>query len=130
VLSDLQDGLQGYLGDRYRIERELGRGGMAIVYLAEDLRHRRKVALKVLKPELSQAIGPRRFLHEIEIAARLNHPHILPLHDSGEAGALWLRFPERVAAPHEELHGAIAPVRRPCGVDFRAAHRPARASLE
>ncbi len=76
------------LGDRYRIERELGQGGMATVYLAEDLKHRRRVAVKVLRPDLTQSLGPTRFLREIEIAAQLAHPHILPLHDSGEAGGL------------------------------------------
>jgi serine/threonine protein kinase/Tfp pilus assembly protein PilF len=74
------------LGDKYAIERELGRGGMATVYLAHDLKHDRTVALKVLHAELSSALGPDRFLREIKVAARLNHPHILPLHDSGEAG--------------------------------------------
>jgi serine/threonine-protein kinase len=87
-LPDLLTRLQALLAERYRLEHELGRGGMAIVYLAEDLRHQRRVALKVLKPELARAIGPGRFLQEIEIAARLNHPHILPLHDSGEADGL------------------------------------------
>jgi len=77
-------------GTRYRIERELGRGGMAMVYLAHDLRHDRPVALKVLRPELAASLGPERFLREISIAARLQHPHILPVHDSGEAaGRLW-----------------------------------------
>jgi len=70
----------------YRIDRELGRGGMATVYLAHDVRHNRRVALKVLHPELSTSIGPDRFLREIELAARLNHPHIVPLFDSGESG--------------------------------------------
>ncbi len=74
------------LADRYRIERELGQGGMATVYLAEDVKHRRQVAVKVLRPELAAALGPERFMQEIEIAARLQHPHILPVHDSGEAG--------------------------------------------
>ena len=74
------------LADRYRIERELGAGGMATVWLAEDLRHRRKVAVKVLRPELADVLGPERFLREIEIAANLRHPHILPLYDSGNAG--------------------------------------------
>src|SRR4029453_16470062 len=74
------------LADRYRIERELGQGGMATVYLAEDLKHHRKVAVKVLRPELADVLGPDRFLREIEIAANLRHPHILPLYDSGEAG--------------------------------------------
>ncbi|NIP56960.1 MAG: serine/threonine protein kinase, partial [Gemmatimonadetes bacterium] len=87
-MPELQERLARALGDRYAVERELGRGGMAIVYLAEDLRHDRKVALKVLKPELAEALGAERFLREIEIAARLNHPHILPLLDSGEADGL------------------------------------------
>ncbi|HEY5546742.1 MAG TPA: protein kinase [Gemmatimonadaceae bacterium] len=73
---------------RYTIEREIGAGGMAIVYLAEDLKHRRSVAIKVLRPELAATIGADRFLREIEIAARLSHPHILPLFDSGAAGDL------------------------------------------
>ncbi len=77
--------LSAALADRYRIERELGAGGMATVYLAEDLRHRRKVAIKVLRPELTAALGPERFLREIETTANLRHPHILPLYDSGEA---------------------------------------------
>jgi serine/threonine-protein kinase len=72
------------LQDRYLLERELGAGGMATVYLAQDLRHHRRVALKVLRPELAAVIGPRRFLQEIETTANLQHPHILPLHDSGE----------------------------------------------
>ncbi|MGE0442651.1 MAG: protein kinase [Gemmatimonadales bacterium] len=77
--------LAAALADRYRIERELGRGGMAIVYLAQDLRHDRKVALKVLRPELAAAIGAERFLAEIRTTAALQHPHILPLFDSGAA---------------------------------------------
>jgi eukaryotic-like serine/threonine-protein kinase len=74
------------LADRYAIERELGRGGMATVYLATDLRHHRSVALKVLQPELAASLGTQRFLREIEVAAALTHPHIVPLHDSGETG--------------------------------------------
>ncbi len=77
--------LKAALADRYEIEREIGQGGMATVYLAEDLKHHRKVAVKVLRPDLAAALGPERFLREIEIAANLTHPHILPLHDSGEA---------------------------------------------
>jgi len=79
-------GLESALSASYRLDRELGRGGMATVFLAIDLRHDRKVALKVLHPELSSALGPDRFLREIKLAARLNHPHIVPLFDSGEAG--------------------------------------------
>jgi eukaryotic-like serine/threonine-protein kinase len=82
------------LANRYTIERELGRGGMATVYLAQDLKHRRQVALKVLRPELTQALGADRFLLEIEIAARFVHPHILPVFDSGEAdGFLYYVMP-------------------------------------
>ncbi|HSR41989.1 MAG TPA: protein kinase, partial [Longimicrobiales bacterium] len=77
--------LNAALGGRYRIERELGQGGMATVYLAEDLRHERHVALKVLRPELAAVVGAERFLAEIKTTANLHHPHILPLHDSGEA---------------------------------------------
>ena len=84
-MSDTFDRLKSALSDRYAIEREIGSGGMATVYLAEDLKHKRKVAVKVLRPELAAALGPERFLKEIEIAAGLMQPHILPLHDSGEA---------------------------------------------
>src|SRR2546422_2237794 len=77
--------LRAALADRYTIERELGRGGMATVYLAGDVKHRRTVAIKVLRPELASLLGPDRFLREVEIAARLNHPHILALYDSGDA---------------------------------------------
>ena len=80
--------LRSALADRYRIERELGRGGMATVYLAEDVKHHRRVAIKVLDPEVAAAIGPERFLREIETVARLTHPHILPLFDSGQADGL------------------------------------------
>jgi eukaryotic-like serine/threonine-protein kinase len=82
--SQLTDALR----DRYVLEKELGRGGMATVYLARDLRHKRRVALKVLHPELSYSLGVDRFLREIETVASLTHPHILPLHDSGEAAGL------------------------------------------
>jgi eukaryotic-like serine/threonine-protein kinase len=78
--------IKSALTDRYRIEHELGAGGMATVYLARDVRHERDVALKVLRPDLAESLGRERFLREIRLAARLNHPHILPLYDSGEAG--------------------------------------------
>src|SRR2546422_971425 len=78
--------LQAALAGRYTIEHEHGRGGMATVYLANDLKHHRQVAIKVLKPQLAAALGPLRFVREIEIAGHLAHPHILPMHDSGEAG--------------------------------------------
>src|SRR5213082_1865508 len=83
--TDQRDRLTAALAGRYVIERELGSGGMATVYLAHDVKHHREVALKVLRPELAAALGPDRFLREVEIAARLNHPHILALYDSGEA---------------------------------------------
>jgi serine/threonine-protein kinase len=88
------DRITAALADRYTIERELGSGGMATVYLAEDLKHRRQVAIKVLRPELAASLGVERFVREIEIAANLTHPHILPLHDSGEAdGFLYYVMP-------------------------------------
>ncbi len=84
-MPDTFERLKAALADRYAIERELGSGGMATVYLAEDLKHHRKVAVKVLRSDLAAALGPDRFLREIEIAANLTHPHIVPLYDSGEA---------------------------------------------
>jgi serine/threonine protein kinase len=84
-MSETFNRLEAALADRYVIERELGVGGMATVYLAEDLKHHRKVAVKVLRPELGAALGSERFLREIEVTAHLSHPHILPLLDSGRA---------------------------------------------
>ena len=87
-MSDLPARLVKALADRYTLQRELGRGGMATVYLAEDRKHHRLVAVKVLRPELATLLGPDRFLREIELAGRLTHPHILPLHDSGNADGI------------------------------------------
>jgi TolB-like protein len=93
-LADLRAQLEEGLANRYRVERELGRGGMATVYLAHDLRHDRSVALKVLHSHLGHALGPERFQREIRLAARLQHPNILTVHDSGEAaGQLWFTMP-------------------------------------
>jgi serine/threonine-protein kinase len=93
-VSELLERLQQALADRYRIEGKLGEGGMAVVYLGVDLRHHRRVALKVLKPGLAATLGAERFLREIETTAQLTHPHILPLLDSGEAdGALYYVMP-------------------------------------
>ena len=104
--------LQAQLSDRYRIERELGRGGMATVYLARDLRHDRPVALKVLHSELAVSLGAERFQREIRLAARLQHPHILTVHDSGEIAAgggapaiLWFTMP---FIEGETLRGRLA----------------------
>jgi len=83
--TDQLERLRAAFAGRYAIERELGSGGMATVYLAEDVKHHRQVAVKVLRPELASVLGPDRFLREVEIAAKLNHPHILALYDSGEA---------------------------------------------
>ena len=96
-MGDSFDRVKSALADRYCIERELGAGGMATVYLAEDLKHHRKVAVKVLRPELSAVLGTERFQREIEIAASLNHPNILQLLDSGIA---------------EESFTAVPPYRR------------------
>ena len=84
-MTESLDRLKAALADRYTIERELGAGGMATVYLAQDVKHDRKVAVKVLRPELAAALGAERFLQEIRVTASLQHPHILALHDSGEA---------------------------------------------
>jgi len=99
-LDDLRDRLQAALTGRYAVQRELGRGGMATVYLAHDLKHDRLVALKVLDPNLAATLGAERFLREIRMAARLQHPNILPVHDSGEADSptgtgrvLWFSMP-------------------------------------
>jgi serine/threonine-protein kinase len=88
-VADLLNKLRLALADRCTIELELGQGGMATVYLAQDLRHDRRVAVKVLRPELSLELGADRFVREIHLAARLNHPHIMPLFDSGDAGGFF-----------------------------------------
>ncbi|MGH7470886.1 MAG: serine/threonine-protein kinase [Longimicrobiales bacterium] len=85
---DVSEQLKTALADRYTIDREIGSGGMAIVYLARDVRHNRKVALKVLRPELGAVLGTERFLAEIQVTANLQHPRLLPLFDSGEADGL------------------------------------------
>ena len=85
-MSDAPAQLAAALADRYRLERKLGEGGMATVFLAEDLRHDRQVAIKLLRPELAAVLGAERFVVEIKTTAALQHPHILPLFDSGEAG--------------------------------------------
>ena len=114
------------LAGAYRLERELGQGGMATVYLAEDLKHHRRVALKVLRPELAAALGPDRFAREIEIAARLQHPHILGVFDSGDAGGnLWFTMPY---VDGESLRARLARERRlPVHVAVRIATEAARA---
>ena len=88
VDQELLGRLRTALSERYTFERELGRGGMAVVFLAQDLKHGRPVAFKVLLPQVGDAIGAERFQREITIAAKLTHPHILALHDSGEASGL------------------------------------------
>src|SRR5256885_14867202 len=93
-MSSVATALRAAIADRYRIERELGQGGMATVYLAHDLKHDRKVAVKVLKPELAAVLGADRFVVEIKTTAALQHPHILPLFDSGTAeGFLYYVMP-------------------------------------
>jgi serine/threonine-protein kinase len=93
-MPDPVDRLREALAGRYEIEREIGEGGMAIVYLARDIKHERNVALKVLRPELAATLGPERFLREVRVTANLQHPHILPLFDSGEAeGFLYYVMP-------------------------------------
>ena len=106
IVSAHADAVFDALSSRYRFEREIGVGGMARVYLAEDLKHRRRVAVKVLRPELTAGVGADRFVQEIEIIARLRHPHILPLYDSGDAGgALYYVMPY---VEGESLRGRLA----------------------
>ena len=147
-VNDLLERLRAALADRYAVESEIGRGGMATVFLAEDLKHRRKVAIKVLHPELGAAVGPDRFLREIEAVAGLTHPHVLPLHDSGEAdGLLYYMMPyvegeslrERLAREKQlPVDEAVRIAREVAGalkVDSRAAENchktvPARARVD
>jgi serine/threonine-protein kinase len=93
-MSEIPSRLTTALADRYTIEREIGAGGMATVYLAQDVRHDRQVAIKVLRPDLAATLGPERFHREIKIAGKLSHPHILAVHDSGDAeGFLYYVMP-------------------------------------
>ena len=121
------DRLAAALADRYRIERELGAGGMATVYLAHDLKHDRKVAIKVLHPELAAVIGAERFLAEIKTTANLQHPHILPLHDSGDGGRHRVLRDAvrggRVAARPAESGAAASGGRRACASPSRSPTR-------
>jgi serine/threonine-protein kinase len=119
-------GLQSALADRYVIERELGSGGMATVYLARDIKHRRSVALKVLSPALAASLGADRFLREIELAARLQHPHIVTVFDSGDAGGvLWYTMPY---VEGETLRARLERERQlPLAVAVRIATEAARA---
>jgi hypothetical protein len=131
-MSTIPESLTAALADRYRLERAIGRGGMATVYIAADLRHRRDVAVKVLDPELAASLGSTRFLTEIEIAAGLTHPHIVPLHDSGEAdtflyyvmpyiqgGSLRTVLNRHRTMPADE----VLPIARPVADALAYAHR-------
>src|SRR5687768_6296754 len=116
------------LRDRYVLERELGRGGMATVYLATDLRHDRSVALKVLHPDLAATLGPDRFLREIKLAAGLQHPHIVPVFDSGQAaGQLWYSMP---AVEGESLRDRLKRDRRLTVEEARAIGREVALALD
>ena len=125
-MADLPPAFTEALLGRYVLERELGRGGMATVYLARDLRHERLVALKVLHPELAWTLGPERFQREIKLCARLQHPHILTVHDSGEsAGRLWFTMPY---VEGESLRAALNREKQlPVNVALRIATDAARA---
>ena len=121
-MNDVMQRLGNALEGRYTIERELGQGGMATVYLAADIKHDRKVALKVLKPELAAVLGAERFVVEIKTTASLQHPHILPLFDSGEAGGfLFYVMPfidaagARLAASSESDSASVSSISR-CSV--------------
>src|SRR2546429_10023430 len=116
-MADASLSLSSSLADRYTVERLLGYGGMATVHLAEERKHKRKVAIKVLKQEFGASVGAERFMREIGIAAQLSHPHIVPLIDSGESnGSLYYVSPyvsggslrERLARPQPPpLHGSL-----------------------
>jgi protein kinase-like protein len=132
VTSDLPSDLQAALAERYELRRVLGRGGMATVYLASDRKHHREVALKVLLPGLAAFLGTERFLKEIQIAARLTHPHILALHDSGEAGGfLYYVMPfidgaslrQRLADAHRLDGGEALAIAAPVADALSYAHR-------
>ena len=126
------------LAGRYKVERIIGEGGMATVYLAMDQKHKRRVAVKVMRPELAATLGADRFLREVEIAGQLSHPHILPMHDSGESeGLLYYVMPYVEGETlRERLHegrasggrraAAGARDRGGAGVRARAGHRPSR----
>ncbi len=126
-MSELPARLTAALADRYRLERELGAGGMATVYLAQDFKHDRKVAIKVLRPELAAVIGAERFLSEIRTTANLQHPHILPLFDSGAADSFLfyvMPFIEGGVASRPIESREAAPDRR-CGAHrHRSRQRP------
>ena len=125
-MTEVRETLQRSLGGAYRVERELGAGGMATVYLAHDIRHERDVAIKVLHPDLGAALGGERFLSEIRTTARLQHPHILPLLDSGSANGLLFyvmplvtgetlrsRLQREMQLPVDDLTTAITAVNTP-----------------
>jgi serine/threonine-protein kinase len=123
-MADLAPRVQAALGHRFRIERELGRGGMATVFLAEDLKHSRLLALKILHPDLAAALGPERFRREIDFAAHLNHPHILTLVDSGEDdGLLWYAMPyvEGESLRHRLMRERVLPVHEVVGLARQVA---------
>src|SRR5688500_108597 len=125
-MDDAVAALREGLRDRYAFDRQLGRGGMATVYLARDLRHDRPVALKVLHPELAASMGPERFQREIRFAARLQHPHVLTVLDSGETtGRLWFTMPY---VEGETLRTRLARERRlPLGDALRIIREAAQA---
>src|SRR5438552_16897818 len=131
-MADLVERLRAALADRYTIERELGHGGMATVYLARDAKHERYVALKVLNPELAANVGADRFLREIRVAAGLTHPHILPLYDSGQAREfLYYAMPyvegeslrDRLQREHQLPVGEAVRLTREVADALAAAHR-------
>jgi eukaryotic-like serine/threonine-protein kinase len=119
------DRLASALSDRYRLERKLGAGGMATVYLAQDLKHQRKVALKVLHPELAAALGSDRFLAEIRTTANLQHPNIVPLFDSGEAdGFVYYVMPYVTGESLREKLEREGRLEVPAAVAIAHAHAP------
>ena len=108
-MTDPRSRLTAAIADRYAIERELGQGGMATVYLADDRKHRRRVAIKVLRPDLAEALGAERFVREIETTANLRHPHIQAERHLGRGGATEATLPDRV---HLQRAAASSGIRR------------------
>src|SRR5690349_5096742 len=126
LITNTVDRLSVALGDRYRVERQIGAGATATVYLAHDRRHDRDVALKVMRSELAESLGRARFLREIRLAARLNHPHILPLYDSGDAGG-FLYYVMPLMEGHSLRDRLIREHTLPVDIAFRVAQEVADA---
>jgi eukaryotic-like serine/threonine-protein kinase len=129
-MAELLERVRTALAAQYAVEREIGRGGMATVFVARDLKHPRRVAIKVLHPELAAAVGPERFLRKIEILSGFTHPHILPLLDSGQAGGLLyyvMPFVEGESLSQRLARGTEEPCRDGSAMQASGWQRPRQA---